>query len=506
MSAYPIEFIKKILEHNDPIGCLEELRKLGLSDEEIVSKVATHMIEKQNSLKVKDADTIEQRFLDELNLKRTIVDLFNRSMENPEYILKKGETEYPDIFYYLLAEKMIEPRDWMKFKGVNKKTQEEMERVNIRKRMLERTNVIENLLKEYPDKNWYVPSLLANPNLSFKTISILDKIFPHYFQDGLMDEQIRVDLWKRLFKNPSVSLRELKKILIEKIRMHGLKDDLQPLMMKDLKSTYALTSIFFYLNENKRIKITLHSVVNGIGPGYIPEYLTNRNLSLKTLKKYVNKTLWHLYSSNPNITLEFIKKNPIISWNNEYISRVIKLDSKTMDYLLHHKKKSKSYSKIFWENLCTNPTLTEDLIKEFDDDFTNALSLKNLWKNPNISWRFIQEHGFELILPSFIGNANTSMYDIFNEEPFKGYLKEWEEREELTDLVQRYFDGELSFDGMMQGVYHNNPDIVPEWLYSNPNLELQDIEVLSKTIPVDFAAISKNHFNKKIQEDLEEFK
>jgi hypothetical protein len=356
---------------------------------------------------------------------------------------------------------------------------------------------IEKIVVRYPKKKWDWNSLVQNPNITMEFIKTkLEELrkrnnFWHYLSGNpnLTLEFIYYNPnsnhsrdpwdWNSISKNPNFTMQIIEryvdpswkwsrvdetdkrmKALVKSIRSSENKDKNIPDTKWDFWDWKAISS-----NPN----LTINFVKK-----YFKIKLRIKQLKLKVnpekIKKFANFD-WYVVSSHHNITMDDIEQNPDLPWVFKYVSKNPNL---TMKFVEEHPENPQEEQGWDWNNISENPGITMEDIKNHPD---KPWKWKYISKNPNLTMEFVKAHSDRLWDWSAIScNPNIKMDDIENNKD-----KFW-----ICEFVSKNPNLTMNF-------IEKYPHLPWDWsaISCNPNIKMEDVKQdLSK--PWDWFSMSRN--------------
>jgi len=327
-------------------------------------------------------------------------------------------------------------------------------------------NIVINLQSKLKNENVNIINELINYIIEdqyFENLIINDYIYINLTSQNILDLNIQ------LYTDGIKTITNVTNVLFEKnglnIKNTDIKDtNNQIYFIITIEKSY---SKFISKLENEWSDLWFEKMSNA-NLRLVWNLIDSSNISLKKLNKIIlekrfNSILFSTLCKNSNITMEFIKNNAEnINFNYHDIFK-----GKLLTYNMIKKNEnmlfdgcSKKRIKDYFDVLCQNPNITMKDIQENPDKFN---CLRNLSRNPNITWEFIK---------SKIDENRQSLINI-----------DW------TLLCLNY---NLKFEDIKY-IWLNYPNIFIEHRFGvNPNITW-DIVKNNMDIPWNWVDISENY-------------
>ena len=231
------------------------------------------------------------------------------------------------------------------------------------------------------------------------------------------------------------------------------------------------------ISRNKNIQ--MEDIENNL---YLPwdfEFISNNtNLSEATLAvtidfalKYKNKMDWDWVFLNEKMTLEIIGLNPDLPWNYRYISSNPNL---TINFIKKYPNKDWS-----WSIISCNSNITMEDIESHPE---YAWDYKSISKNPNLTENFINKY--------FDQDWN---WDGISENPNINF-----------DIVQKHFNWSWDYFELSRhpnitcDIIESNPDLPWDWIGISYNKNLTQEFIRKNFSELDLYYISSQLFTNKL--------
>jgi len=253
-------------------------------------------------------------------------------------------------------------------------------------------NIVINLQSKLKNENVNIINELINYIIEdqyFENLIINDYIYINLTSQNILDLNIQ------LYTDGIKTITNVTNVLFEKnglnIKNTDIKDtNNQIYFIITIEKSY---SKFISKLENEWSDLWFEKMSNA-NLRLVWNLIDSSNISLKKLNKIIlekrfNSILFSTLCKNSNITMEFIKNNAEnINFNYHDIFK-----GKLLTYNMIKKNEnmlfdgcSKKRIKDYFDVLCQNPNITMKDIQENPDKFN---CLRNLSRNPNITWEFI---------------------------------------------------------------------------------------------------------------------
>ena len=332
-------------------------------------------------------------------------------------------------------------------------------------------NINQNILKIYPNKPWDWEWLIENTNIEVEC----------YIQFNLIEKYLNKWNYYYLSENPNITQEFILKYPYKNWNIKWLIDNNKITNFKALSKFKSIDQ--YIINKYPDKPWDWEWLLENT---YIP---INKYIPINLIKKYKNRQNYQELSKNPNITEEFILKQPYQNWNIKWLIE----NNKITDFNALTKFKN-IYSYIIdkylnkpwdWEWLIENTDINVEkyiplnLIEKYKDTFycyylnfnpnlTEEFILKYPYKDWNIEYLIKNNKIIDFNALTKFRNINQ---DIINKYPNKQW--DWEWLIENTEIkLERYISFNLIEKYSYKWNYWNlsfNPNLTEEFIIKYPN-------------------------------------
>lgn len=325
-------------------------------------------------------------------------------------------------------------------------------------------NTLIKLYEAFPEKQWWADALLKNPNMTLEYIDSHPKLQSNdlYYGSALsQNPNLTIDYilknphvwwnWSWISCNPGITP-------IDNVdwpnSLTGIKNSSQRITMKDVNNNLNLRWDYSNMQRNPNLTID-----------FILEHYDEK------------KDFWTDLGQTKNITLEHFEQYPDIFNNYKIMSRNPNL---TLDFVFNHPDDLDNRNIWDWNEIAKNPNITIQDVKKYPVLLEQYWFMRYFSTNPNMTTEFINQHPEVDWDYSYISsNPNITIDYVLN-----NLEKNWNWHAlsanpsidincfEVWSHCIGYLERSRNGIRAVQPWIVNNPNLTYEWIINHPEVEL----------------------------------